>query len=152
MCGFLLVLLNISAILREVAIRERGKKFEKMTQGDGFNDAYATTLTRLKAQKGHKSKSALGLRVLMWVLSSEQPLRAQELCIALGVEIGSADLDPEKFPALRTLLESFLGLVMAEATEEPPQSNWCTLLFKSIISLVIRPFPIVLTQQLPRFA
>ena len=115
MCGFLLVPLNIGAILREVAIRERGKKFEKMTQGDGFNDAYATTLTRLKAQKGHKSKSALGLKVLMWVLSSEQPLRAQELCHTLEVDVGSTCLDPENVPALRTLRASFIGLVTSEA-------------------------------------
>ena len=85
----------------------------------------------------------------MWVLYLEQPLRVQELCHALGVEIGSADLDPENVPTLRTLLASFLGLVVAEA---PPRSDWRTLLFKSIISLVIRPFPIVLTPQLPKFA
>ena len=36
---FLLVSLNIGAILGEVAIRQRGKKVENMTQGDGFNDA-----------------------------------------------------------------------------------------------------------------
>ena len=48
-CRFLLVSLNIGAILGEVAIRQKGKKFEKMTQGDRLNDVYATTLTRLKA-------------------------------------------------------------------------------------------------------
>ena len=85
-----------------------------MTQGNGLSDAYTATLTRLKAQKGHKSE--LGLKVLMWVLYSERPLRAEELCHALGVEIGSADLDPENVPALRTLLSSCLGLVTAEAS------------------------------------
>ena len=97
MCRFLLVSLNIGAILGEVAICQKGKKVEKMTQGDGLNDAYTTTLTRLKAQKGRKSKSALELKVLMWVLYSEQPLRAQELFHALEVEIGSPDLDLETF-------------------------------------------------------
>ena len=85
-----------------------------MTLGDGLSDAYAATLTRLKAQKGYKS--VLGLRVLMWVLYSERPLRAQELCCALGVEIGSAELDPENIPALRSLLASCLGLVTVEAS------------------------------------
>jgi len=84
-----------------------------MSQGDGLSDAYTATLTRLKAQKGHRS--ALGLKVLMWVLYSERPLRAQELCDALGVEIGSANPDPEKVPALRTLVSSCLGLVIVEA-------------------------------------
>jgi len=85
-----------------------------MTLGDGLNDAYTATLTRLKAQKGYKS--VLGMKVLMWVLYSERPLRAQELCHALGVEIGSADPDPENIPALRTVLSSCLGLVTAEAS------------------------------------
>jgi len=52
----------------------------------------------------------------MWVLYSERPLRAQELCHALGVEIGSSDLDQENVPALRTLLSSCLGLVTVEAS------------------------------------
>ena len=109
---FLLVSLNIDAILGEVTIRRRRKKLEEMTQGNGLSDAYTATLTRLKAQKGHKSE--LGLKVLMWVLYSERPLRAQELCHALGVEIGSTDLDSENVPALRTLLSSCLGLVTVE--------------------------------------
>jgi hypothetical protein len=113
-CRFLLVSLNIDAILGEVTIRQRRKKLEEMTRGNGLSDAYTATLTRLKAQKGNKS--VLGLKVLMWVLYSERPLRAEELCHALGVEIGSADLDPENVPALRTLLSSCLGLVTVEAS------------------------------------
>ena len=91
MCRFLLVSLNIDAILEEVTIRQRRKKLEEMTQGNGLSDAYTATLSRLKAQKGYKSK--LGLKVLMWVLYSERPLWAEELCHALGAEIGSADHD-----------------------------------------------------------
>ena len=73
-----------------------------------------TTLTRLKAQTRHKS--ILGMKVLMWVLYSERPLRAEELCHALGVEIRSTDLDPENVPALRILLASCFGLVKIEAS------------------------------------
>ena len=114
MCRFLLVSLNIDAILGEVTIRQRRKKLEEMTLGNGLSDAYTATLTRLKAQKGYKS--VLGLKVLMWALYAERPLRAQELCHALGVEIGSTDLDLENVPALRTLLSSCLGLVTVEAS------------------------------------
>ena len=85
-----------------------------MTLGNGLSDAYTATLARLKAQKRYKS--VLGLKVLMWVLYSERPLRAQELCHALGVEVGSVDLDPENVPALRTLVSSCLGLVTIEAS------------------------------------
>jgi len=83
-----------------------------MTRGNGLSEAYTATLSRLKGQKGYKS--VLGLKVLMWVLYSERPLRGEELCHALGVEIGSADLDPENVPALRTLVASCLGLVTVE--------------------------------------
>ena len=111
---FLLVSLHIDAILGEVTIRQRRRKLEEMTLGDGLNDAYTATLSRLKAQKGYKS--VLGLKVLMWVLYSERPLRSQELCHALGVEVGSTDLDQENVPALRTLLSSCVGLVTVEAS------------------------------------
>jgi len=104
----------MDAILGEVTIRQRRKKLNEMTHGNGLSDVYTTTLTRLKAQKGYRS--VLGLKVMMWVLYSERPLRAQELRDALGVEIGSVDLDPENIPALRTLVASCLGLVTIEAS------------------------------------
>ena len=107
-------MLKIGAILREVAIHQRGKKVEEMTQGDGLNDAYATTQTRLKAQKGHKSKISTRAEgpdvgvVFGAAVTSLEPFHALE------VEVGSTDLDPENVPALRTLLASFLGLVTSE--------------------------------------
>ena len=114
MCRFLLVALHIDAVLGEVTIHQRRKKLKEMVQGNGLSDAYTATLTRMKAQKGNKS--VLGLRVLMWVLYSDRPLRPQELCHALGVEIGSSDLELENIPALRTLTASCLGLVTIEAS------------------------------------
>ena len=113
-CRFLLVSLNIDAILGEMTIRQRRKKLEEITRGNGLGDAYTATLTRLQAQEGNKA--VLGLKVLMWVLYSERPLRGEELCHALGVEIGAANLDPENVPPLRTLLSSCLGLVTVEAS------------------------------------
>ena len=111
---FLLVSLNIEAILGEVTIHQRRKKLKEMTQGNGLGDAYTATLGRLKAQKGNKS--ILGWKVLMWVLYSERPLRADELCHALGVETGSTDLNMENVLELRILVASCLGLVTVEAS------------------------------------
>ena len=147
---FLLVSLSIEGILGEVTIRQRRKKLEEMTQGNGLSDAYTATLSRLKAQKGYKS--VLGLKVLMWVLYSERPLRANELCHALGVEIGSANLDPENVPVLRTLVASCLGLVTVEASSFAVRLVHFTLQELRSISRVIRPYSIILTQQLRRFA
>jgi len=100
-----------------VTIGQRRGKLEEAARGKGLSDAYTATITRLKTQKG--SKSVLGLRILMWVLHSERPLRAEELRHALGVEIGFADLDPQDVPTLRTLITSYLGLV----TFEPSSST-----------------------------
>jgi len=88
-------------------------KLEELSGGDGLSEAYRSTLTRLKAQGG--VKSTLGVKALMWVLYSERPLRDEELCCALGVEIGSMDLDSEKVPTIQTVLSSCLGLLIVEA-------------------------------------
>ena len=111
---FLLVSLNIEAILAEIAIGQRRNKLEEMARGNGLSDAYTATLARLKPQKGNRP--GLGLQALMWAFCSERPLRVEELCHALGVEIRSTELDPENIPALRTLLASCLGLLMVEAS------------------------------------
>ena len=68
-------------------------------------------LSRLKAQEGYIS--VLGSKALMWASYSEP---TEEPCHAFGVEIESADLDPESVPALRTLVASCLGLVPVKAS------------------------------------
>ena len=110
----LLASLNIEAILDGITISQRRKVFQEMARGKGLGDAYTATITRLKAQKGNRPR--FGLQALMWVLCSERPLRAEELCHALGVEIGTEELDPENIPALRPLVKSCLGLLIVEAS------------------------------------
>jgi len=111
---FLLVSLAIGAILGEVTISERKRKLNEMTKGNNLGDVYGTTLERIKAQKGSKSK--LGMDALMWISNSERPLEASELCHALGVKIGSTDLDLENIPTIRTLIGCSLGLITVEAS------------------------------------
>ena len=113
-CRFLLVSLCIDAILGEVTVSERKRKLNEMTKGNQLGDAYATTLDRVKAQKG--SRSRLGMEALMWVLSSERPLQPSELCHALGVKIGSTDLDLENVPTIRAVIGCSLGLITVEAS------------------------------------
>jgi len=83
-----------------------------MTKGNHLGDVYGTTLERIKAQKG--SRSRLGMDALIWVSNSERPLKASELCHALGVRIGSTDLDVENVPTIRTLIGCSLGLIIVE--------------------------------------
>ena len=109
--SFLLVSLNVDAILGELTLTRRRKKLEKMTKGEGLGDAYTATLSRIRAQPRNCSK--LGMDVLMWVSHAEQPLRVDELCHALGVE-GSIDLDIDNIPAIEIALACSLGLVTVE--------------------------------------
>jgi len=124
-CRFLLVSLNIDAILGEMTIRRRKKKLEEVKRGDGLSDVYTTTLTRLKAQGG--DKPIFGKKVLTWVMYSERPLRGEELRHALGVEVGSGDLDPDDIPALRILLSSCLGLATVEESSSTVRLVHATL-------------------------
>ena len=82
-----------------------------MTKGD-LGDAYAATISRIKAQQ--RSRSRLGMEVLMWISHSERPLHVDELCHALGAEEGSTDLNIRNIPAIETLLTCSLGLVTVE--------------------------------------
>ena len=111
---FLLVSLNIDAILEEVTIYKRRKRLEEMTKGKGLGDAYTATLIRIKSQNG--SRSRLGMEALMWISHSERPLKALDLCQALGVEKGETDENSWNIPAIETVLRCSLGLVTIEAS------------------------------------
>ena len=80
MFRFLLVSLAIEAILGGVTISERKRKLDEMTKGNHLGDVYGTTLERIKAQKGSRSRH--GMDALMWVSNPERPLKASELCHA----------------------------------------------------------------------
>src|ERR1700760_3821138 len=95
---FLLVSLNVDTILQGATIRSRRKKLDEMTDDWGLEGAYGATLGRIKGQDGEKSR--LGMAALMWISRSERPLKVGELCHALGVEIGSADLHCDNVPSI----------------------------------------------------
>ena len=110
--SFPLVSLCIGAILRETTIYRRRQRLNATTKGLGLEDAYGATVERIKAQGGVKAK--LGMAALMWVSHSERPLRAEELCHALAVRIGSADLDPENVPSVEALSDCCQGLLAVD--------------------------------------
>jgi len=103
--SFLLVSLNINAILGEITPSE--KKLDEMTKGEGLGDAYAATLSRIKAQQ--RSRSMLGMEVLMWVSHAERPLHVDELCHSLGVEEGSIDLEYSEYSYNRNAVSMLFG-------------------------------------------
>jgi len=112
MSRFLLVSLNIDAILQEPTIYRRRRKLERMTDGLGLESAYGATLGRIKGQGEEKAR--LGMVALMWISHSERPLKADELCHALAVEIGSPDHNIDNVPSISTLLACCQGLAVVE--------------------------------------
>jgi len=107
-----LVSLNIDAILHESTISRRREKLRKMTSGLELGDVYCTTIDRIRAQDGDKSR--LGMAALMWISHAEWPLRADELCHALAVELGSTDFDVGNIPSISTLVSCCQGLITVD--------------------------------------
>ena len=98
----------------ETSVARRKKMLQKVaTTGVDLESVYAQTLRQITDQKGDRSR--LGMEVLMWVSHAERPLRIEELCYALAIEIGSTDLDPENIRPQDTVLESCLGLAVVDA-------------------------------------
>ena len=80
--------------------------------GAGLGGAYGSTLERIKAQGGEKTK--LAMTTLMWIYHAERPLQVNELRHALAVEIGSTDFDSENAPSIAALLSCCQGLITVD--------------------------------------
>ena len=106
---FLLVSLNIDSILQESTIYRRREHLRKITDGSGLGDAYGATIERIKVQGSGRSR--LGMEALMWISHAERPLRADELCHALAVELGSTHFNAENIPSTSTLVSCCQGLI-----------------------------------------
>ena len=99
----------MDAILDDATIYQRRRTLHKMTGGFGLEDAYSTTLDRIREQRGNRVR--LGMEALMWISCSERPLKADELCDALAVEVGTTDFNVDNAPSTRTFLSCTLGLL-----------------------------------------
>jgi len=111
---FLLVSLSIETILGETTIRRRRERLKRIANGQDVGDIYTATFERVRAQG--EDRARLGMDAIMWIAYSESPLSPDELCQALGVEIGSADLDSDNVPSIRTILNCGLGLVTVDSS------------------------------------
>ena len=109
---FLLVSLNIEAILQEATIYKRREILSKMTPGLGLSDVYGATIKRIKVQGGDKSR--LGVGALMWISHAEQPLKANQLCHALAIELGSTEFNSANIPSMTTLVSCCQGLITVD--------------------------------------
>ena len=83
-----------------------------MTNGLELGDIYGATIERIKAKNGDKLR--LEMEALMWINYAEQPLRVDELCYALAVQIGSTDFDVGNIPSMSTLVNCCQGLITVD--------------------------------------
>jgi len=83
-----------------------------MTNGLEVGDVYGATIKRIKAQDGDKSR--LGMTTLMWISHAERPPRSDELCHALGVQLGSTEFDVGNIPSMSTLVNCCQGLITVD--------------------------------------
>jgi len=83
-----------------------------MASGLELGDVYGATISRIKTQDGDKSR--LGMASLMWINHAERPLRADELCHALAVELGSTDFNIGNTPSMSTLVGCSQGLIAVD--------------------------------------
>ena len=111
---FLLVSLNIKAILQETTLHRRREKLGAMRDGLELGDAYHATIVRIKAQEGDKAR--IGMTALMWISHAERPLKTDEICHALAVEIGSTDINTNNVPSIRTVLSCCQGLTAVDGS------------------------------------
>jgi len=83
-----------------------------MADGSKLGDVYGAAIARIKAQDGDKSR--LGMAPLMWISHAERPLKADELCHALAVELGSVDFSTRNLPSISTLVSCCQGLIAVD--------------------------------------
>jgi ankyrin repeat protein len=77
-----------------------------------LDDAYSEALERIEGQRASHFK--LAKNVLTWITFAKRPLTTAELCCALAVEPGEAELDPENKPDVYDIVSVCAGLVVVD--------------------------------------
>jgi len=79
---------------------------------DALDHAYGEALERIEHQQaGHAS---LAKHVLTWITFAKRPLTTAEICCALAIEPGDAELDPENKPDVDEIVSVCAGLVVVD--------------------------------------
>jgi len=136
---FLLVSLSIEAILGETTIHRRRERLKRISCGQDVGDVYTATLERIRTQG--EDRARLGMDAIMWIAYSEQPLEPEELCQVLGVEIGSADVNSDNAPSIRTILNCGLGLVTVDSSSSKVRLVHFTLQEYILANAILFPSP-----------
>jgi ankyrin repeat protein len=110
---FLLARLHTDSLLDKRKPREVKLTLAKLKKGEAaLNSAYSDALQRIEGQLDNDCK--LAKDVLSWITLAKRPLTTAELCCALAVEPGEAELDPENKPDVDDIVSVCAGLVVVD--------------------------------------
>jgi ankyrin repeat protein len=110
---FLLARLHIDSLSDNTTAKEVKSTLTTLSKSAAaLNDAYSEALERIEGQRTSHSK--LAKNVLTWITFAKRPLTTAELCCALAVEPGEAELDPENKPDVDDIVSVCAGLVVVD--------------------------------------
>lgn len=77
-----------------------------------FNDSYNEAMNRIESQ--NDEDRIIAHSTLTWVVNAKQPLKAQEILVALAVEPGTRELDNDNLLDIEIILSVCAGLVILD--------------------------------------
>jgi Ankyrin repeats (3 copies)/Ankyrin repeats (many copies) len=79
---------------------------------EAYDEAYAEAIKRIDSQL--LGKAEVAKRAISWITYAGRPLKSQELCHALAVELGEEELDPENIDDVGDIVSFCAGLVTVD--------------------------------------
>ncbi|KAF7364328.1 ANK-REP-REGION domain-containing protein [Mycena sanguinolenta] len=111
---FLLAKLHIDSLLTKHTVKAVREALKSMP-GD-LDGTYTEVVARINDQT--PEDKALAWLILSWMTHTKRPLRPAELREALAVESGAAELDPENFLDMDSILSVCAGLVVIHEEDD----------------------------------
>ncbi|KAF4811647.1 Ankyrin repeat and KH domain-containing protein 1 [Colletotrichum tropicale] len=111
---FLLVRLLADQLVDLSTVKEMRKALQ--VYPTHLDEAFESSLQRINAQPGPRSKVKLAHRVMGWIVSAERKLRMSELVHGLAIEEGIDVTDEENLMSSKTILKLCGGLVVLQGT------------------------------------
>ncbi|KAK3369418.1 ankyrin repeat-containing domain protein [Lasiosphaeria ovina] len=111
---FQLVELHLQALVGKTSPKALRNALLGLTVAeDPYETAYSEAMERIMGQvAGHRQ---LAIRVLSWIVYARRPLTILELQQALGVEVGTSDLDQDNLDDIQLMVSTCAGLVTVDS-------------------------------------
>lgn len=107
---------DISKELQEIKSSERGEHLDRV-----YDRSVRTILS------GRKGSVELALRVLSWLDNARRPLFANELVIAVSIDVDQKALDPDSLPVAEKLADVCAGLIIIEENSQTARFSHYTV-------------------------